>query len=566
MTIIGIDLGTTNSACAVWRNGQVEMIPNQLGDFLTPSVVNIDTENKVIVGKTARERTVTQAKATASLFKRYMGSDRTTRIHKKNYSAPELSSFVLQSLKQDAETFLGEAISQAIISVPAYFSDAQRKATILAGELAGLKVERLINEPTAAAMSYGLHEKPEHSQFMVLDLGGGTFDVSIMEYFEGVLEVHSSSGDNFLGGEDFLETLVTKFLSMLNLTKKHIGDNDLQKIYMQMEQVKRKFNTADIVQIEPFLKEQTETVAMRRDEFIQLSQPLLDRIQRPIETALRDADIVPSELDEIILVGGATRMQFFRSMVAKLFRRMPSTHLDPDLVVAMGASIQAGLFAKDEALDDVGLTDVCPYSLGTGIINEADATGQQGNLFDAIIERNTVIPTSRSEMYYTVANKQTALNFSIYQGESRLVNNNIKLGEVEVKIPPAKKGEESASVRFTYDMNGILEVDITVTSTGQTYYHMIQNAPGELSEKEIQASKEKLAKLKFHPREQAINMELIARAERLFESRLASERDEIQHNLSYFEKVLDKQNPADIKEAAEEFSQYLEQLEADNFF
>lgn len=566
MTIIGIDLGTTNSACAVWRDSKVKMIPNQLGDFITPSVVNIDAKNNIVVGKTARERTVTQSKSTASLFKRYMGSDRTIRIHKKDYSAPELSSFILQSLKQDAELFLDEPVTQAIISVPAYFSDAQRKATILAGELAGLTVERLINEPTAAAISYGLHEKPEHSQFMVLDLGGGTFDVSIMEYFDGVLEVHSSSGDNFLGGEDFLEALVVKFLNTLNLTKNHIDDNDLQKVYMQMEQVKRKFNTADIVQVAPFLKVQTETIAMQRDEFIQLSQPLLDRIQRPIETALRDAELVPSDLDEIILVGGATRMQFFRSMVAKLFRRMPSTNLDPDLVVAMGASIQAGLFAKDAALDDVVLTDVCPYSLGVGIHNKSDASGKQGLLFDAIIERNTVIPTSRSESYHTIANKQTEMNLSIYQGESRLVNNNIKLGEVEIKLPSAKKGEESAEVRFTYDMNGILEVDITVISTGQTYYHMIQNAPGELSGKEIKASKEKLAKLKFHPRDQAVNIELIARAERLFESRLGDDRDEIQHHLSYFEEILDKQNPADIKEAIEEFSHYLEKLDSDKLF
>ncbi len=566
MTIIGIDLGTTNSACAVWQDGQVVQIPNQLGDFLTPSVVNFDSDNKVVVGKIARERHVTQAKSTASLFKRYMGSDRSIRIHKKDYSAPELSSFVLQSLKQDAETFLGEEINQAIISVPAYFSDVQRKATILAGELAGLKVERLINEPTAAAISYGLHDKPEHTQFMVLDLGGGTFDVSIMEYFEGVLEVHASSGDNFLGGEDFLNILVNKFLGTLNLTKNHIDDNSLQKIHMQMEQVKRKFNTADVVQVEPFLKEQSETISMRRDEYIQLATPLLDRIQRPIETALRDADLVPTELDDVILVGGATQMQFFRSMVAKLFRRMPSTNLDPDLVISMGAAIQAGLFAKDEALDDIVLTDVCPYSLGIGTLNESDPNSKQGDLFSAIIERNTVIPTSRSSSYYTTANNQTHMNIDLYQGESRLVNNNIKLGSVKIKLPKAKKGEESADVRFTYDMNGILEVDITVVSTGKTYYHMIQNSPGELSDDEITTSKEKLALLKFHPREDAVNHELIARAERLFESRLGDIRDSIKQELTYFENILDKQIPSDIEKAVKEFSEYLECLEPDNFF
>lgn len=566
MKIIGIDLGTTNSACAVWQDGEVVLIPNELGDFLTPSVVHIEQSETVVVGETARQRTVTHPDSTTAVFKRYMGTDRKIKLNKKNYTAVELSAFVLQALKKDAEAFLGEEVEEAVISVPAYFSDAQRKATVLAGELAGLKVERLINEPTAAAMSYGLHDKPEHTQFMVVDLGGGTFDVSIMEYFEGVLEVHASSGDNFLGGEDFLEILVNKFLSMQNLSKKHLKTDDLQKVYMQMEKVKREFNSVDVVDVEPFIKKQQETVSMRREDFVALAKPLLQRIQQPVETALRDANLVPGDLDEVILVGGATRMQFFRSMIAKMFRRMPSANLDPDLVVAMGAAIQAGLKAKDQALDDVVLTDVCPYSLGTNIVNENDTTGNQGDLFSAIIERNTVIPASRSTRYVTASDNQKVVELKLYQGESRLTKNNIKLGQITVKVPKAKRGEEQVEVRFSYDMNGILEVDVEVVSTGEKYYQMIQNAPGTLTEKEIQASKEKLANLKFHPREDALNRELVARAERLFESRIGDEREQIRQALSWFEGEIESQNPSKIDNAIQEFSRFLEELEGDRLF
>ena len=566
MTILGIDLGTTNSACAIWRNGKVELVPNSLGEWLTPSVVYLDKDDKLVVGQTARERSIIEPERTASVFKRYMGSNRKIKLSKKNFSAPELSAIILKSLKSDAEALLEETITQAVISVPAYFNDTQRKATIFAAELAGLNVERLINEPTAAAMSYGLHEKPEYTQFMVIDLGGGTFDVSIMEYFDGVLEVHASSGDNYLGGEDFLELLVNKYLTTFNLSKSHINSTDLQKVYAKMEYVKRHLNSVESVTIDPFIEKQKAPFNFNRSDFEALSEPLLARIQHPIETTLRDAKLKPWDLNEVVLVGGATRMRFFRTMIAKMFRRMPSANLDPDLVITMGAAIQAGLKAKDKMLDDVVLTDVCPYSLGTSIVNENDGGDSQGNLFSPIIERNTIIPTSRSQFYYTSRDNQTKVEIDIYQGESRLVKNNISLGAVTVTVPKKKQGEESIEVRFSYDMNGLLEVDITVQSTGKTYYKMIQNAPGELSEKDVKASKDKLSKLKFHPRDLAVNHNLVSRAERIFESRLADERMAIQESLAWFEGVLETQNEKQIEAAQKEFSDYLDKFDKDGFF
>ena len=566
MTILGIDLGTTNSASAVWRDDKVELIPNSSGELLTPSAIFIDSDNTIHVGQVARERSVTHPKQTAQVFKRYMGSDKKIKLNGKNYTAVELSSFVLSKLKQDAEEHLGEVITQAVISVPAYFNDTQRKATIQAGEVAGLTVERLVNEPTAAAIAYGLHDKPEHSQFMVLDLGGGTFDVSIMEYFSGVLEVHASCGDNFLGGEDFLDNLVDHYLLQANSSRNQLKPADLEKIRLKMEWAKREFNTSETVKVEPIVDSISEAITITKEQFVSVTQPLLRRIQQPIETTLRDANLRPADLDEIILVGGATRMQSLRSTVAKMFRRLPMANLDPDLVVAMGAGIQAGLKARDKALDDVVLTDVSPYTLGTGIINEADISGTQGDLFSPILERNTVIPASRVANYFTVYDNQKQLEFTIYQGESRLVKNNISLGVLNVKIPKNKKGKEGAEVRFSYDMNGLLEVDIKVISTGETYYKMIQNAPGELSEAALAESRKKLASLKFHPREDDKNQVLIARAERLFESRLSDQRHMIQSSLRYFEEILEKQDIAAIQEARLEFSDFLDHLEQDRLF
>ena len=566
MSIIGIDLGTTNSACAIWKDGKVELIPNRLQEYLTPSVVHIGQDGKVLVGKTAQERLLTHPDATAAVFKRYMGTNRKVMLAQKAYSAFELSAFVLKSLKEDAETYLGESISEAVISVPAYFNNVQRKATMLAGELAGLKVERLVNEPTAAAIAYGLHEKPEHTQFMVVDLGGGTFDVSIMEYFDGVLEVHASAGDNFLGGEDFRELLVNKFLASLGTSKTKLTAKELQRVYAQMELAKRQLNNADLVHVEAFLSDYPQRITLQREDFIKLAEPLLQRIQRPIETALRDAKLKPAELDEVILVGGATRMQFFRSMIAKMFRRMPAANLDPDLVVAMGAAIQAGLKARDAALEDLVLTDVCPYSLGVGVYNENDQLGTQGDLFSPVLERNTVIPSSRVNIYTTVSDNQTQLNMEIYQGENRLVKNNIHLGGLEIKVPKAKKGAETIQVRFSYDVNGVLEIDAQVVSSGEKYYKMILNTPTELSASEIEASKSKLAALKFHPREQEGNMILIARAERLYEGRLGDDREVLLQALRWFESVLEQQNLTEIAQAQIEFADLLDQFEQDRFF
>ncbi|MFD1216164.1 MULTISPECIES: molecular chaperone HscC [Microbulbifer] len=562
MAIIGIDLGTTNSACGILTDDGVKLVPNRLGDVLTPSVVGLDDTGELVVGKTAKQRLINHSDRTVAAFKRLMGTDHKIKLGKQLFSATELSALVLRSLKEDAEALLGEAVTEAVISVPAYFNDNQRHATKLAGELAGLKVERLINEPTAAAIAYGLHEKRE-GNFLILDMGGGTFDVSILEFFDGIMEVHASAGDNFLGGEDFVEAMMDGVLKELEIEKTALSPRQQQSLYMQMESVKRRIGQQPEQRVELELgKDKVQWVATAA-WFEQIATPLLLRAKRPIERAMRDADMPPQTIDEVVLVGGSTRMGLFRSVVGRMFGRLPSCHLDPDTVVAMGAAIQAGLKTRDAALDDIVLTDVCPYTLGTGIINE-DSPGQ-GEYFLPIIERNTVVPISVVRQVCTASDNQTELRVDVYQGENRLVKKNVYLGELSVPVPKGPRGKETVDIRYSYDMNGLLEVDVTVVSTGKTYNKLIEFTPGALNASEKAKALEKLAALKFHPRDDEANRALIARGERLYEASLGDQREFIARALGEFDKVLDGQNPAEIVKARTRLGELLDQFDGEDW-
>ncbi|WP_299584790.1 molecular chaperone HscC [uncultured Microbulbifer sp.] len=562
MAIIGIDLGTTNSACGVMTDEGVTLIPNRLGEALTPSVVGLDDDGKLVVGKTAKERLINHSDTTVAAFKRLMGTDHKIKLGRQQFSAPELSALVLRSLKEDAEAYLKEEVTEAVISVPAYFNDNQRQATKLAGELAGLKVERLINEPTAAAIAYGLHDKRE-GNFLVLDLGGGTFDVSILEFFDGIMEVHASAGDNFLGGEDFVEAMIDSTLEELALKKSSLKPHELQNLYMQMETAKRRISQQSEQLLTLKIGGRELEWRVTPEWFEKLSTPLLLRAKRPIERAMRDADLPPSKIDEVILVGGSTRLALFRSMVGRMFGRLPSCHLDPDTVVAMGAAIQAGLKAKNSALDDIVLTDVCPYTLGTGIVNEDSP--QLGNYFLPIIERNTVVPVSIVRSVCTARDDQNEVCIDIYQGENRLVKKNVYLGELTVPVPKKPRGEEVVEVRYSYDMNGLLEVDVTVASTGKTFNKLVEFTPGALSAQDKAQALVKLAKLKFHPREDEENQALLARGERLYEAGLGEQRDYISKLLASFDRVLDKQNLVEIGKVRAEITEIFDKLDGEDW-
>jgi len=567
--IIGIDLGTTNSLAAAWRDGAAHIVPNALGEHLTPSCVGLDDDGTILVGKAARERLQTHPQLTAALFKRYMGSDRTVRLGQRAFRPEELSSLVLRSLKQDAEAWLGEPVEEAIITVPAYFSDAQRKATRIAGQLAGLKVERLLNEPTAASLAYGIRDKGQESKFLVFDLGGGTFDVSILELFDGVMEVRASAGDNFLGGEDFVTLLVDAFLANSGL-KEALGAGALdargqQRLRDECERAKRRLSDQAAVTLN--LRHGESDYSWRLDEeaFTELAAPLLQRLRTPVERALRDSTIRASELDTVVLAGGATRMPLVRKLVSRMFGRFPSIQLNPDEAIALGAAVQAGLMMRDAALEEVVMTDVAPYSLGIAVARRIGPRQIEPGHFLPIIERNCTVPVSRTESLSTVADNQKELDVLIYQGESRLVQDNVFLGKINLKLTPRKAGEVTVDVRFTYDVSGVLEAEVTLPATGERHKLVITENAGVMTPAEIEQRFAELAELKIHPRDQLENRALVTRADRMYEQALGEVREFIAALTLRFQAALDTQDPAAVRSAGAELRKALQQIEDEGY-
>ncbi|MEX1829458.1 Hsp70 family protein [Luteibacter sp. CQ10] len=564
--IIGIDLGTTHSLAAVWKDGGPRLVPNALGSVLTPSCVGIDEDGSVLVGEAARERLQTHPQRTASLFKRYMGSARTVRLADRDYRPEELSALVLRSLKDDAEAFLGQAVTEAVITVPAYFSDAQRKATRVAGELAGLKVERLLNEPTAAALAYGLHEGATETQFLVFDLGGGTFDVSILEMFEGVMEVRASAGDNMLGGEDFSTLIVERAFAEGIPEAARADAVFMQRLTARAEAAKRELGARGGATFDIDWRDTRVTVTLDADAFEKLSQPLLDRLWRPIERALRDARIRAADLDNVVLAGGATRMPMIRALATRMFGRFPAVGLNPDEVVALGAAVQAGLKMKDAALNETVMTDVCPYTLGTDVAQRLESGGHAAGFYAPIIQRNTVVPVSRVQRFSPISPQQKAIRLGVYQGESRMVRDNILLGELNVPIQPGPGHADGVDLRFTYDVNGLLEVEATVVATGEKQRLVIESGDAHMSPSDIEARLAALSLLKIHPRDTLENRTLLARAERMYEQLLGDMRDHVGKMILRFEQVLATQDARLIARDAELFRQALKAIEADSHF
>ena len=563
--IAGIDLGTTNSLAAVWRDGEPKLVPNALGEFLTPSIVAVDDNGEILIGRPAAERMLVRPETTVALFKRNMGTNKTARLGNRDFRPEELSALVLRSLKRDVEMWTGETVDEVIISVPAYFNDTQRKATRIAGELAGLKVERLINEPTAAALAHGLSTSDLETQFLVFDLGGGTFDVTIVELFEGIIEVRATAGDNFLGGEDFVNVLIDQFLTWAVSAggpSRKQAENDArlyQSLRREAERAKRQLTESKSASMNVFWNGSMLKFPVTEGDAETWFEPVLYRIREPVERALRDANIRPSQLSEILLVGGATRMPLVRHLVTRMFGRFPATRINPDEAVALGAAIQGGLKTRDSALREVVLTDVCPYTLGVEVSEPTDS-GFQAGLYLPIIERNTVIPASRSRTLWTLHERQKAIDVRVFQGESRRVQDNIFLGTLRVAVPPKPKGEEKVEIRFTYDLNGLLEVEATVPSTGVKRRIVIEENPGVLSPQEIAERFASLSTLKIHPFDQVENRTLIARAERMYQEYLGDARMLIGMNTQMFTNILERQNPREIERARKEFEAFLDSL------
>lgn len=567
--MIGIDLGTTNSlATYIDDNGEIQFVKNEYGNILIPSVVGIDENDGIIVGELAKERRMMNAGETASNFKRRMGTEAKIKVKNRTFDAQILSSFVLKHLKESAEKQLNEKIDRAIISVPAYFNDKQRKDTKIAAELAGLTVERLINEPTAAALSLGSHILDKNLKFIVLDLGGGTFDVTLLETFEDIMEVISISGDTMLGGEDFTTKICEIFLKNIGLSISDLSRDERTKLYTKADRAKKLISLKD-VEIELEIKGKDYKAEITQTDFRVAVKPLLVKMKVAIDKALQDGNTDAREIEKVVLVGGAVKLGIVEEFVEKYFNKMrgEKTYFDntdfiegnklvsiaqnPDTVVAYGVGVTVGMKERNKAFKERILTDVCPFTLGIEVI---------GQRFAPIIPRNTTVPTSKSEYFSTVEDNQTIIRIAIYQGESLNINDNLFLGEFEINVPRNNAGNEKVNVRFTYDINGILEAEATAMSTGEKRNKLIINS--DLSEEEKNERIKTLEEIKIQSENQNKDKLLIERANRIYAEIVNTEiRNYISEYLENYQMIVRTGDRIRIQKVKKEFSAFLDKID-----
>ncbi len=562
MAIIGIDLGTTNSLVGVYRDSSIELVRNSLGSVLTPSVVALSDDGDIIVGQTAKEMVSARPDLAVSSFKRWMGSDKTTALGRNSFRAEELSAFVLRSLIGDFKDKFNEPIDEIVISCPAYFNDPQRKATINAAKLAGLTVERLVNEPTAAVLAYGLEMRTE-GKFLVFDLGGGTFDVSILDKYDGLFEVRATAGDSHLGGDDFTSILTNLLLTRNGLDAGGLEDGERRRIWRSADDMKTALTTQQSVNYAFTAQGRIVEGVLEREEFETECAGLLRRLRAPLERTIRDTSLSIDDLDAIVLVGGATRMPMVRSLVARLFGKLPFVNINPDEVVCKGAAIQAALKARDQSIEDVVMTDVCPFTLGISISRERQDRRRE-QIMSPLIERNAVIPISRNDTFMTVDDYQTRIKVDVFQGENLRPSDNVFIGDLTVEVPRKPAGEESVDVRFTYDINGALEVIVRSETTGKTERAVFSNNSG-LSEAEFDKRFKQLEKIKLAPREQEENRVLIMRAERIYTELLGPDRQLLADAISRFSSIIEDQHAVGLESERENFSRFLDEFERFTF-
>ena len=518
MAIIGIDLGTSNSLVCVWTDAGPVLIPNGLGDILTPSVVSVDADDSLLVGQAARERLIAAPENSASEFKRFMGTDKQYSLGNRRFNSEELSSFVLRKLKEDAETWLathrpGETVTEAVVSVPAYFNDNQRAATKRAGRLAGLTVKRLLNEPSAAALACRLYDQLTDYTALVFDFGGGTLDVSIVDCFDNMVSVLAVAGDNRMGGIDFDLGIALEFCKVNHIFFERLSPFGKASLLAQAEAAKKRLGVSDVTTLVVDQEEMRGSLELSNQRLVDICEPLFTRMALPVRRALADSKKRLPSIQRVIMVGGSCKMPVVQEYLRGLLGRELDSPFAPDTVVGMGAGVYAGVRERHGQVRDIVMTDLCPFTLGTSIIGKGKSDLKR---MSPIIERNSALPCSRVKTYYTAAEGQKEILVDVYQGEERYCRDNLLLGSISVPVPPAPKGKEAVDTRFTYDINGILEVEVTVSSTGEMRREIFIGKGNTLTEEEIQARLADLEALKINPHNMDEIKTLLARGERLY--------------------------------------------------
>ena len=550
MAIIGIDLGTTNSLACVWKNGKVQMIPNSFGECLTPSIVSIGENGEVFVGKTAKEMLITRPENTFFEFKRHMGTKKQYQAMGKTFRPEELSSFVLRKLKEDAEKFLGEEVTEAVISVPAYFNDDRRAATKNAGLLAGLRVERLVNEPSAVALKHHVNHD-EMETFIVFDFGGGTLDVSLVDAFDNMVEIQAVSGDNYLGGSDFNEVIAKDFCKKNNIDWDLADEEERNRFLKEAEQLKIMLSSQNTAKRTFLMDEKEYTMELSNQELIHIAVDIFKRMVKPIKKVMNDTDSTWDDIDKIVLVGGSSKMP----VVAQYIRSVCDTEVvvddSPDESIAIGVGMAAAIKERTGDIKDMILADICPFSLGIEII---------GGVFSPIIERNETLPCSRSKIYSTVRDNQEEIEFKFYQGENMIAGENLLLGSLTLSnLPKAPKGTIGVKVTFMYDINGIL--DIKVDGANQSLHKLILNKNISMSESELKLYMQRLQEMTVQPAEQEQNRYIIEEARRIYQECNPKYRNVIVERLHIFENVMATGTAREIREAYVVFAVFLQMIE-----
>ena len=559
MSIIGIDLGTTNSLGCVYEQGEVKLIPNSEGSFFTPSAVTMLDDGSVLVGAKAKERKITHPDRTALSFKKLMGTKQKIKLGKKEFLPEELSALVIRSIVDDAERFLGEKVTEAVISVPAYFHDKQRAATKRAGALAGVKVERILNEPSAAALS-AFKDNGEDKHFLVFDFGGGTLDVSLVNCIDKIVEISAVAGNNHLGGDDFDELIAREFLKENGLEEKDLTKEEYATLVKKACKCKEDLS-GDLLDtkesmIQIVISGQVYSSVYTNKRLIKESKPIINEIRKVIQRVLKDGKAHPGQIKDIIMVGGSSKMPIIQSYLRHIFHTQPTIRTDCDEAIALGLGTFCGIREKDRDMEGYMLTDVCPFSLGTSVLNKNDSNK---NYMSMIIPRNSILPCSKEEIYTNSSDYQTKVHFTILQGEEMYAKDNTLLGSIDVKITPKPKNMEQIIARYTYDINGILIVDIKVPSTGKNYQKVLSES---LSEGELKSRMEKLNKMRTDPKDLPENMELIEKLEQIHAEVSPEQKQAVIDMIDIFGKALSSGSPVGITRARRMIEKNLPKLDS----